>query len=143
MKKSKQPYVVAAEMTLEEIGKELGVTKERVRQIEHEALKKFRKALLKKFKEEDISEGGGGDIMSGGHWNYDGFQMRNHLENIGRDKEVKKRFPKLAKVLLDLSVVMGDIDHELDWDLSCDQMIENDKKFEEESLKKLRSIIKG
>ena len=36
---------------------------------------------------------------------------------------------------------MGDIDHELDWDLSYDQMIEDDKKFEEENLKKLRSII--
>ena len=83
----------------------------------------------------------GGDMMSGGHWNYDGFQMRNHLENMGRDRDVKKRFPKLAKVLLDLSAAMGDIDHELDWDLSYDQMIEDDKKFEEENLKKLRSII--
>ena len=58
MKKSKQPYVVAAEMTLEEIGKELGITKERVRQIEQEALKKFRRALLKRFKENDLSDRG-------------------------------------------------------------------------------------
>lgn len=57
MKKPKQPYVVDAEMTLEEIGKELGVTKERVRQIEQEALKKFKKALLKRFKKDDVSEG--------------------------------------------------------------------------------------
>lgn len=44
-------------MTLKEIGDVLGVTRERVRQIEKEALRKFKKALLKKFKEEDILRG--------------------------------------------------------------------------------------
>ena len=58
MKRPRHEYVIDAEMTLEEIGKELGITKERVRQIEQEALKKFRRALLKRFKENDLSDRG-------------------------------------------------------------------------------------
>lgn len=50
----KQPHDM--EMTLTEIGKELGVTRERVRQIEEIALRKLRKILLKKFKKEDIMD---------------------------------------------------------------------------------------
>lgn len=80
--------------------------------------------------------------MSGGHWNYDGFRMRNHLENIGTDKEVKKRFPKLAEVLRKLAAVLGDIDHDLDWDLSGDQSISIDKKFEERVIQKLQKVVK-
>ena len=42
------------EMTLEEIGKELGLTKERVRQIKERALKKLRSEALKNSISEDI-----------------------------------------------------------------------------------------
>lgn len=79
--------------------------------------------------------------MSGGHWDYEGFRMRNHLENIGADREVKKRFPKLAKVLRELAIVLGNIDHDLDWDLSFDQTIKDDKKFEEKVIQKLQKIV--
>lgn len=79
--------------------------------------------------------------MSGGHWDYEGFRMRNHLENISADREVKKRFPKLAKVLRGLAIVLGGIDHDLDWDLSFDQTIKDDKKFEERMIQKLQKVV--
>ena len=43
------PMVVAAfRATLEELGRELGVSKERVRQLEHRAMTKLRESILRR-----------------------------------------------------------------------------------------------
>ena len=80
--------------------------------------------------------------MSGGHWQYRGFQMSDHLEQMGKDADVIIRFPLLAKTFLKLSKCLGDLDHELDWDLSSDEEIENDGRFQTEWLERLRECIK-
>ena len=47
----KSKYQIMANMTLDEVGLELGVSGERVRQIENKALKKIKDYLLERFGE--------------------------------------------------------------------------------------------
>lgn len=76
--------------------------------------------------------------MSGGHWDYQGFKLKDILEQIGNDPQVKERFPKLAGILPKLGDILYEMEHDLDWDLSHDQYIENDKAFESKIIASLR-----
>ena len=78
--------------------------------------------------------------MSGGHFDYVQYRITEGLLEFGSDKEVKKRFPTLSKKLRHLSLFLVEILHDIDWDLSGDSSIEDDKEFEKESLKQLGEI---
>ena len=56
--------------------------------------------------------------MSGGHWDYVQYRIQGALEDIGREDFVKERFPKLGEVIFKLGGALGDIIHDLDWDIS-------------------------
>ena len=75
--------------------------------------------------------------MSGGHWDYNHHQIRECLEAVADDKDIRKDFPKLAKTFKNLSVVLYDIVHDLDWHLSGDTTIHNPEEFAFEATKKL------
>src|SRR3990172_10280644 len=75
--------------------------------------------------------------MSGGHWDYQGFKVKDILERIGADPEVTRRFPKLASLLPELGEILCDMEYDLDWDLSNDRAIDSDPAFQAEVLRKL------
>lgn len=77
--------------------------------------------------------------MSGGHWDYKQHDIRSILHDVAHDISVKKRFPKLAKKLRRLGDELECIVHELDWDLSGDSTIEDDKYFEKDSICRLNN----
>ena len=79
--------------------------------------------------------------MSGGHWDYQGYMLCDILTKIGQDYEVLSKFPILAKILRDLGPVLTSIEHELDWHISCDIIIEDHKKFESEAIAKIKTAI--
>lgn len=59
--------------------------------------------------------------MSGGHWDYSGIKLERILLSIGQDAAVRERFPLLARTLEALGPTLWQIEHDLDWDLSCEQ----------------------
>lgn len=75
--------------------------------------------------------------MSGGRWDYQQFQVEQCLREVSRDPDVKRRFPQLSAKLDNLASVLGQVLHDLDWDLSDDSEIKDDKKFEELALRDL------
>ena len=77
--------------------------------------------------------------MSGGHWDYDQFKMRNVLECVALDVEVKVRFPKLSRELRRLGYTLEMVVHDLDWDLSGDTKIADDGDFEHRAIEVLRN----
>lgn len=79
--------------------------------------------------------------MSGGHWDYSQYRLEEYLQNVGNDGQVVQRFPTLAKVLLNLGTSLSQIVHDLDWDISNDTSIKDDRAFEDESLFKLHNAI--
>ncbi|MCK5020423.1 MAG: hypothetical protein KAS32_25530 [Candidatus Peribacteraceae bacterium] len=79
--------------------------------------------------------------MSGGHWNYDQHFMESFLYSVGRDSDVMLRFPKLAQTLRELSPVLGQIAHDLDWDMSGDSEIKDDKTFELKALEEITKVL--
>lgn len=81
--------------------------------------------------------------MSGGHWGYDEFKLREVLERVADDVAVKARFPSLAIELQAMGALLYEIAHELDYDLSGDARIEDDAAFEREALRKLGSPLRG
>lgn len=88
----------------------------------------------------------GEQIMSGGHWRHIPCEMKDTLSEVGisvvsKDPDVRKRFKKLAKVLSNLNIELGRIIHNLDWDLSSDEEIENDRKFEEDAIRNLKKCM--
>lgn len=72
--------------------------------------------------------------MSGGHWNYVGQNISAQIAEIGIDPQVIKRFKIIPQLLIFLGNFIEKIEHELDWDLSCDTPIEDDGKWEREIL---------
>ena len=56
--------------------------------------------------------------------------MQEHLTNISEDESVKQRWPNLASMLGKLAQTLGDIDHDIDYDLSGDTTIQNDDNFD-------------
>lgn len=75
--------------------------------------------------------------MSGGHWNYAGPRIRDELEMIAEDSAVARRFPALAAELERLARALYRVEHDLDWDLSADSGIRDDRAFEEQALGEL------
>ena len=79
--------------------------------------------------------------MSGGHWDYDGFKVEDLMSRIATDEAVLKRWPRVAKLFGALGPVIYGAEHEMDWDLSSDQAIENDTAFEKDILDKVRKAL--
>ena len=72
--------------------------------------------------------------MSGGHWDYCQYRIRDNLSDIADDPQVAERFPLLAKRFEALSHALCEVIHDLDWDLSFDQSIKDDRAFEVRAL---------
>ena len=79
--------------------------------------------------------------MSGGHWDYRQFSITNTLMDVGRDGDIVLRFPKVAQIFRDLSVLIGDTIHALDWDLSGDSLIKDDSALESDFVANLGNVI--
>lgn len=75
--------------------------------------------------------------MSGGHFDFEQHNITNGLEQFNSNSDVKRRFPQLAKKLKDLEDNLRKILHDIDWDFSGDSSIDDDSKFDEESVSKL------
>lgn len=75
--------------------------------------------------------------MSGGHFNYSGDRVRDLLHEIADDSEVKERFPHLSRTFKRLGDSLYDLEHDLDWDLSKDHMIQHDRQWETYQLLRL------
>jgi hypothetical protein len=81
--------------------------------------------------------------MSGGHWDYQEHQVRDLLERVAEDTQVKARFPSLAVELAATATILHEIIHALDYDLSGDTSIQDDTAFEKQALRKLCSPLRG
>lgn len=79
--------------------------------------------------------------MSGGHWDYNHDIIEDELFKVAQDFEVIRRFPKLGSVLASLAVSLSEIVKEIDWDISGDASIDDDKRFQDESIKKLEKVV--
>jgi len=79
--------------------------------------------------------------MSGGHFDYSQHGLSNCLNDFFRDKDVKKRFPQTAKLLKDLENILGKTLHDIDWDLSDDAYIKDDKEFDKGLFNKLKDLV--
>lgn len=79
--------------------------------------------------------------MSGGHFNYIGRELQDNLEMLGEEEDVRRRFPQLAQLLVELAPILCRIEHDIDWDLSADCAIENDADFERQSLGQLLEAV--
>lgn len=80
--------------------------------------------------------------MSGGHWDYEQSRLEEVMVRVGNDGQVVRRFPKLAQVYRDLGSVLSKIAHDIDWDLSGDTEIKDDRQFEIEMLEKIAKVLK-
>ena len=79
--------------------------------------------------------------MSGGHFNYSQFELLEILSQVGEDKQVITKWPKLAELFKALGQTLGDIQHDMDWDLSGDTEIKNNEEFQEQYIGKILDII--
>ena len=79
--------------------------------------------------------------MSGGHWQYLGFRLQENIESIALDSEVVSRWPMTAQVLERLAPVLYRIEHEMDWDISADSVIENDAAFDAACVAALQAAV--
>jgi hypothetical protein len=75
--------------------------------------------------------------MSGGYWDYAGFKIEEIIDEIANDGQTQKRFPELASVLIQLGAALYSIESTLDWDFSCDALIEDDRAYEREAIQLL------
>lgn len=75
--------------------------------------------------------------MSGGEWNYFHRRFLYEMEDFCND--IKERFPELTDVLLQKTKALYEILHDIDYAVSGDTIIESDKDFEQEAIKKLNS----
>lgn len=83
--------------------------------------------------------------MSGGHFKYTQRSLTECLNLVTQDEEVLERFPYLAKALTNLNKELTQILHDLDYDLSRDEDVENDGFFESEAIRSLHfaTIVYG
>ena len=80
-------------------------------------------------------------MMSGGHWEYRQYSVKDLLLDVGNDGKLLQRMPKLCQVFRSLAVLLDDTVHDLDWDLSSDTLIEDDEEFQSQFIKKLGELI--
>jgi len=80
-------------------------------------------------------------MMSGGHWEYRQYSVKDLLLDVGNDGKLFQRMPKLCQVFRSLAVLLDDTVHDLDWDLSSDTLIEDDEEFQSQFIKKLGELI--
>lgn len=80
--------------------------------------------------------------MSGGHFDYVGSHIAGDMECIGEDAELRTLYPQLARVFINLGIVIRDIEQELDHHLSGDKRIANVNAFEQEALGRLRNALR-
>lgn len=81
--------------------------------------------------------------MSGGHFNYVGSRLEDDIRTIAEDEDVRRRWTRLAGVLEKLAGVLSKVEHNIDWDLSGDALIEDDRLFEEACLRELREALEA
>ncbi len=79
--------------------------------------------------------------MSGGHWEYSASRIEELLEYVGRDSSVKRRFPKISRVFIELSKLLSQTEHDLDWYLSGDTSIDNVEEFDEAFMLQMKRIV--
>ena len=79
--------------------------------------------------------------MSGGHWQYVGYQIRDACETIEQDEYMQKNCPRLSRVVGELGRILYDIEHEADWHLSDDSYIENWAEWETKMLARLQEAV--
>jgi hypothetical protein len=79
--------------------------------------------------------------MSGGRWNYAGRQVLDILAVISEDKHVITRWPSLGGLLCDLGKELCRVEKFMDWDLSGDSSIRDDRKFEQEAVQNMYDIV--
>ena len=68
--------------------------------------------------------------MSGGHWGYGHSVVRDHLDTVGADPQVIARWPLLATLWRQLAEIVYDEEREMDYALSGDTGISDDRAFE-------------
>lgn len=68
--------------------------------------------------------------MSGGHFNYGGSLMRDHLEMVSQDGAVKRRWPLTAAILAGLADLFYEAEQAIDYDLSGDSSVGDDVAFD-------------
>ena len=79
--------------------------------------------------------------MSGGHWDYAGHRIQEYLQEIGRDRQIRERFPSISHILVRLGETLYRLEHDLDWDLSGDSITKDDGAWEIEAIKELKNIF--
>lgn len=81
--------------------------------------------------------------MSGGRWDYCGFRILSALETISQDSSTIDRWPKIAGILADLGGWLYRVEQELDYDLSGDRPIKDDKGWQNKKIAELDYILHG
>lgn len=79
--------------------------------------------------------------MSGGHWEYDDRKLESILLMIAEDEKVQERWPEIGQVFAVLSVVLLKISHDMDWDLSFDLSIRDDRSFQNAAIGKILEAV--
>ena len=69
--------------------------------------------------------------MSGGHWQYVGGLLETALLSIATDPTVLERWPRVAALFGALGAPVRLAEHEMDWDLSSDHAIVDDRAFQD------------
>jgi Flp pilus assembly protein CpaB len=77
--------------------------------------------------------------VSGGRWDYQQYRLRDVTESVATDVEVARRFPRLAATLRQVGETVKDVMHDLDYDLSGDSEIRDDKAFEQQAIDKIQA----
>lgn len=80
--------------------------------------------------------------MSGGHWEYGQDKIYIICEEVAEDEEVLERFPILAAYILRIGTMLKTIIKDIDWDISGDALIDNDKDFELRAILRIKEALK-
>jgi hypothetical protein len=78
--------------------------------------------------------------MSGGHWDYQQYRVREYLEAVGDEEYVRKEFPLVAEAYTELSALLYQNIKDLDWYICGDTAIHNPKEFEKAFFERLKTI---
>jgi len=73
--------------------------------------------------------------MSGGHFDYIGADIMNHLQRIGSDPQVRERWPMTAMLLRRLGNIIYGIERAIDYDLCGDKFLDvDDAAFDRDAI---------